>query len=63
MKNIQYLKCACGGLIGQCDSSGRRKCELCGLEFNWYESDYGLPAVNPKTGWVFPVKYVNKGGD
>ena len=56
----EHIKCECGGVIWQYDSTGHLRCELCGLEYSLHELDYDLPVINDKTGWIFPMKYRNE---
>ena len=58
MSSIQYLKCECGGTIAFYNRVDC-KCDQCGKEYDWHKLDFDVAAVNPKTGWVFPVKYVD----
>lgn len=54
------LRCRCGGIIG--DRSGRRdidmiRCDRYRKVYPIYKLDFDVIMTNPRTGWIFPVKY------
>lgn len=55
-KRDSHVKCSdCGGIIGRHERGGFM-CETCGKEIELYCVDYDYIAINPKTGWCFPMK-------
>lgn len=53
---MKHIYCDCGGVIGQYERDGYFRCSLCGKQYKWSEIHYDDVEINPKTGWVFPMK-------
>ena len=59
--SFQHVKCDnCGGVIGIYDRVGF-VCEKCGKQFDLHRLEYDNVMINDKTGWVFPILYIEVG--
>ena len=51
-----HVRCKCGGIIGMYNRD-TFNCGECNTEYLLYKLDYDVCWTNPKTGWIFPMKF------
>lgn len=55
-----YVKCNCGGIIGQKDKRIGFECDNCHKTYELSDLDYTRLFINDMTDWIFPMKLIEE---